>query len=79
MVYEIKDFGISSNFNFNTSFNNRPSKPSNYPRGTDGYSLESEIKFYNQESLWTRWRRGYELYVIMQTILGSTSKERDSK
>ena len=79
MVYEIKDFGISSNFNFNTSFNNRPSKPSNYPRGTDGYSLESEIKFYNQESLWTRWRRGYELYVIMQTILGSTSKERDRR
>ena len=61
------------------NFDNKPKEPSIYPRGSDGYQLESEVKFYNQDSLWTRWRRGYELYVMMQTILGSTSKERDRR
>ncbi len=46
---------------------------------SDGYALESEVKFYNQDSLWTRWRRGYELYTFTQQILGSTSKERDRR
>ena len=40
-------------------------------------TIESEVKFYNQDSLWTRWRRGYELYNL-QTLLGSTS-ERDRR
>ena len=82
MAFEIRDFGKSSNFDFSKkfkNFDNKPKVPSIYPRGSDGYELESEIKFYNQDSLWTRWRRGYELYVMMQTILGSTSKERDRR
>ena len=82
MAFEIRDFGKSSNFDFNKkfkNFDNKPKEPSIYPRGSDGYELESEVKFYNQDSLWTRWRRGYELYVMMQTILGSTSKERDKR
>ena len=82
MVFEIRDFGKSSNFDFNKkfkNFDNKPKEPSIYPRGSDGYQLESEIKFYNQDSLWTRWRRGYELYVMMQSILGSTAKERDKR
>ena len=82
MAFEIRDFGKSSNFDFSKkfkNFDNKPKKPSIYPRGSDGYQLESEIKFYNQDSLWTRWRRGYELYVMMQNLLGSTSKERDRR
>ena len=82
MAFEIKDFGKSSNFDFKKkfkNFDNKPKEPSIYPRGSDGYELESEVKFYNQDSLWTRWRRGYELYTFTQQILGSTSKERDKR
>jgi len=82
MAFEIKGFDKSSNFDFKKKFkkfDNKPKEPSIYPRGSDGYALESEVKFYNQDSLWTRWRRGYELYTFTQQILGSTSKERDKR
>ena len=82
MAFEIKDFSESSNFDFNRSFKsfeNKPKKPNIYPRGSDGYALESEVKFYNHESLWTRWRRGYELYTFTQQILGSTAEERERR
>ena len=39
-------------------------------------STESEIRFYNHDSLWTRWRRGYELYSVTQSALGSSDVER---
>ncbi len=70
------NFELKNNFK---NFENIPKKPSVYPRGSDGYALESEVKFYNQDSLWTRWRRGYELYTFTQQILGSNSKERDKR
>ena len=82
MAFEIKGFDKSSNFDFKKKFKkfeNKPKESSVYPRGSDGYALESEVKFYNQDSLWTRWRRGYELYTFTQQILGSTSKERDRR
>ena len=82
MAFEIKGFDKSSNFDFKKKFKkfeNKPKQSSVYPRGSDGYALESEVKFYNQDSLWTRWRRGYELYTFTQQILGSTSKERDRR
>ena len=82
MAFEIKGFDKSSNFDFKKKFkkfDNKPKEPSVYPRGSDGFVLESEVKSYNQDSLWTRWRRGYELYTFTQQILGSTSKERDRR
>ena len=82
MAFEIKGFDKSSDFDFKKKFKkfeNKPKEPSVYPRGSDGYAIESEVKFYNQDSLWTRWRRGYELYTFTQQILGSTSKERDKR
>ena len=82
MPFEFDRFDKKSNFEFNKNFknfDNNPKKSSAYPRGSDGYALESEIKFYNQDSLWTRWRRGYELYTFTQTILGSNAKERDKR
>ena len=82
MSLEFKKFEDKSNFELKNNFknfDNIPKKPSIYPRGSDGYALESEIKFYNQDSLWTRWRRGYELYTFTQQILGSTAKERDKR
>ena len=82
MSFEFKKFEDKSNFELKNNFKNFDNiqkKPSIYPRGSDGYALESEIKFYNQDSLWTRWRRGYELYTFTQQILGSTAKERDKR
>ena len=82
MSFGFKKFEDKSNFELKNSFKNFeniPKKPSIYPRGSDGYALESEVKFYNQDYLWTRWRRGYELYTFTQQILGSTSKERDRR
>mgnify|MGYP003335551570 CR=1 FL=1 len=38
--------------------------------------FKSRIRFYDHDSLWTRWRRGYELYTITQSVLGSFSNER---
>ena len=37
---------------------------------------KSRIRFYDRDSLWTRWRRGYELYTITQSVLGSFAQER---
>ena len=82
MSFGFKKFEDKSNFELKNNFKNFeniPKKPSIYPRGSDGYALESEVKFYNQDSLWTRWRRGYELYTFTQQILGSTAKERDKR
>ena len=82
MSFGFRKFEDKSNFELKNNFknfDNIPKKPSVYPRGSDGYALESEIKFYNQDSLWTRWRRGYELYTFTQQILGSTAKERDKR
>ena len=82
MPFEINDFSKSSNFDFDKkfkNFDNSPKIPGDYPRGSDGFELESEIKFYNHESLWTRWRRGFELYTFTQQVLGSTANERNRR
>ena len=36
----------------------------------------SRIRFYDRDALWARWRRGYELYTITQSVLGSYATER---
>jgi hypothetical protein len=45
------------------------------PRSDD---FKSRIRFYDRDSLWARWRRGYELYTITQSVLGSYATERAS-
>ena len=42
-------------------------------------ALRSRIRFYDHDSLWSRWRRGYELYTITQSVLGSFAKERATR
>lgn len=42
-------------------------------------SRKSVIRFYDHDSLWARWRRGYELYTITQSVLGSYADERASR
>ena len=53
MPFEVNNFDKSSNFNFTNqfkNFDNNPSVPS-VNRGSDGRQLESEINFYNKDSL----------------------------
>jgi len=45
----------------------------------DDYSVTSRIRFYDHDSLWSRWRRGYDLYCITQTYLGSNATERNTR
>ena len=81
MPFDVNGFDKASKFNFKNefrSFDNSPKIPS-VNTGSDGRQLESEINFYNKDSLWTRWRRGYELYTIIQNLLGSKFKERDTR
>ncbi len=81
MPFNVGGFEKPSNFDFKKKFKEFDVKPKEpkFGIGSDGFQLESEIKFYNQDSLWTRWRRGYELYTATQTILGSTFKERNTR
>jgi hypothetical protein len=39
----------------------------------------SRIRFYNHDSMWNRWRRGYELYTLTQTVLGTSAKNRNTR
>ena len=39
----------------------------------------SRIRFYNHDSMWNRWRRGYELYTLTQTVLGSQATGRNTR
>jgi len=36
----------------------------------------TRIGFYDRDALWTRWRRGYELYSITQSFLGTNPDQR---
>lgn len=38
--------------------------------------LVSAVRFYDHNSLWARWRRGYELFTIIQSTLGSYGDKR---
>lgn len=38
--------------------------------------FKSRIRFYDRNSLWVRWRRGYELFTITQSVLGSFAEQR---
>ena len=39
-------------------------------------SYVSRVKFYDRDALWTRWRRGYELYTVTQNYLGAFAEQR---
>ena len=41
--------------------------------------IRSRIRYYDQDSLWARWKRGNELYVITQSVLGSSADERKTR
>ena len=39
----------------------------------------SEVRFYDFDSTWSRWRRGYELYCITQQYLASSATGRNTR
>ena len=41
-------------------------------------SLKSQVRFLDKDSLWARWRRGYELFTITQSFLGSFGDKRST-
>ena len=76
MPFEFGGFKPSKGFEFG-NFNTNKWKPKevNPYRASDGRRLESEINFYNQDSLWTRWRRGYEIYTTLQNLLDEVDSD----
>jgi hypothetical protein len=71
--------------NFSDKINKKPTK---YQLGIDTNPFDfepgdrnqvSRIRFYNHDSMWNRWRRGYELYTLTQTYLGSGATGRNTR
>ena len=86
MPFGVGGFNSSSNFSKDFDKFNKFNDPSKWKfkeinpyRASDGSQLQSEINFYNHDSLWTRWRRGYEIYTLIQSLLGSSFKERQTR
>jgi len=88
MPFGSNRFSNSQN-NFNSGFNQNFNPPGKDP-GEDfsvdnpfnftpkDSSYRSRIRFYDHDSIWTRWRRGYELYVLTQSTLGSYGNQRSN-
>ena len=92
MPFEVSGFGDSSNGGFDSKFTKKFDKLTDFgskkpkpfvPRAFNfepqDSGFDSETKFYNRDSLWSRWRRGYDLYSITQTYLGANSSERNTR
>lgn len=76
------DKGLSKGFDDQAGFNKVPSwelDTNPFKFTPKNNKLRSRIRFYDHDSLWSRWRRGYELYTITQSILGSFSNERAAR
>ena len=75
------NFNSKSKLNFDTNFSKGIDQVGPYKiTDSGGRSYKnSEIRFYNTDSLWSRWRRGYELYTMTQSMLGSTAEERQRR
>lgn len=92
MPFGVGGFGSSSNQNFDGKFAKKFEKQTDFSgtkrqkfksRAFDfepaNGEFDSDTKFYNRESLWARWRRGYDLYTLTQTYLGTSSKDRNTR
>jgi len=92
MPSNIGGFGSSSKQNFNNKSFGRFDDVRQFQTVDDGkkifekyaftpidQKLKSRIRFYDYDSLWSRWRRGYELYTITQSVLGSFENERSKR
>ena len=77
-------FGGSFDSSFVNNFSAEVRRSAGYELGDDTNPFDfeppgrqlSRIRFYNVDSAWARWRRGYELYTMMQTIFGTSNVDR---
>ena len=89
MPFGVGGFNPPSKRNFNGNFSKNIGEKSDFMSIPDweldinafkftpkDNSLKSRIRAYDHDSLWSRWRRGYELYTITQSVLGSYAQER---
>ena len=89
MAFGVGGFNPPSKSNFANNFSKGLGEDSNFKKVPDweldinpfkftpkDHNVRSRIRFYDHDSLWARWRRGYELYTLTQTNLGSSSNER---
>ena len=79
MPFGIGKFNNSSSFDKGLSKNIGGGEPFRITESAGRSYKNSEIRFYNTDSLWTRWRKGYELYTLTQSTLGSTAAERQRR
>jgi len=93
MPFGINNFSDPSKLGFNTKFSKKIGDKTEFNKESQWSSREqpfdiardrksyknSEVVFYNTDSLWSRWRRGYELYTTIQSFLGSTAIEREKR
>jgi len=63
-------------------------KPTRYELGIDDnpfkftpkdFKTTSRIRYYDHDSTWVRWRRGYELYCLTQTLFSSKATGRNTR
>jgi hypothetical protein len=63
-------------------------KPTRYELGVDDnpfkftpkdFKTTSRIRYYDHDSTWVRWRRGYELYCLTQTLFSSKATGRNTR
>ena len=79
MPFGVGGFNNQKKLGFNNDFSKKLGGDSfNIAKPRKTYD-NSEVKFYNTDSLWSRWRRGYELYTATQSFLGSTATERSKR
>ena len=90
MPFGVNSFKNPSKIGFETKFDKSFEKDNEFNNDKgfkitkDPYKVDrlkrnygaSEVDFYNNDSLWSRWRRGYELYITTQSMMGSSAKER---
>ena len=80
MPFGIGKFNTSPKTNFDKGFSKNLDNGAFSVAESGGRSYKnSEIRFYNTDSLWSRWRKGYELYILTQSMLGSTAGERQRR
>ena len=80
MPFGIGKFNTSPKTNFDKGFSKNLDNGAFSVAESGGRSYKnSEIRFYNTDSLWSRWRKGFELYTLTQSMLGSTAGERQRR
>ena len=82
-----QNFGGSFDASFKGFDEKKKKSSKKYELGDDGpydftpedYAITSRIRFYDHDSLWSRWRRGYDLYCIIQSYFGTNATERNTR